>query len=1185
MRKNYLFICLLALIPAGLSAQLDTLFNLNRATGHFIKGDTIWLASQSGIVKRRCSTGEVLATYTHKNAPIPYYRVDDIFVDDQHRLWIYIYEKGISMLDGDQWASFWPPETNYTVAGPYGHVAVDQAGVLWGASAYHTPMFYENGQWKEAPNPDFASFDTREMKIGPDGKMWVMNGYGGIFRHDGTQWVAVIPSSIFASDFALDYNGGFYVLSALTDGITSVYHFVAPNNGTVIGTFNTWASKIAVAPSGKVWVAGAFAEGIANYENGAWQYLNENESYPENLIHLALSVDPQGNLWDTKVFFGTKMYNGTQWQRIWNGPIGFEIGITGKDGAVWFGYLNTLSKYYPATGQTEVVLLDPTNLFEGNMVGLEAGPNGTFYAANQLGRLFWYDGNGQFKFKGGNAWNTYVRMAASQTNSLFYQGWDVFSGLIEYNAVTNYTNTIVQYHNTNPAIPFSEQYHFDLDRRDRLWMITDKGIVYWKNGAWKTFYEPGPIVDFPEGILAGVNGLWLYSGVGQRLQYFDGRDTASWYMPLNTDTNGEQIFKLYADSRNWVWCLTNRSRVLCFKGYEWEIYDAEMGTFPAFSMNSIFEDSAGDMWFLNSDDIAVRIKVPSARVSGQLFDDINLDCTIQSGEPGIGGYALVFEDGQKRIETVADNTGKFAAHIPPGDYTVTVKAFNFLGQSCLSGFPITVLPDDSLVLQIPVKTILFTPLMSVSIGTGFARRCSDITYSVNVCNDGNLAADDASVTVQMPEGLSFVGSSVSHTVTDTGLVTFHLGALDFNTCRTFSFTAKVGCEGMVDLGQSLCVTAHVFPDTLPTVGASAWTGASIVVKGQCVDNKVVFQVKNEGNTGTQAPLAYQIIQNEYLDTSGTLSLNAQAIREFELEADGSTWRFSIEQEAGHPYATAPTVAVEGCLPGSSTQERSIGFVTQAENTTGNTFESTDCQDVIGSFDPNDKNSQPKGWGERHEIKPEQPLRYTIRFQNTGTDTAFLVVIRDTLDAALDWGTFKPELSSHVYHVERDSIRRSIAFVFENIMLPDSNRNEPASHGFVQFSVSPVPQTPLGTIIRNRASIYFDFNSPVLTNTVLHTVDTGFIRPKPEPPVYKPDARIYFTPNPAGQSSWVSLEFFETEKTHRLQLYDVHGREVRSVIMPQSPFLLEKQELPAGVYQAAIRIDGKRIAVGQVVFSQ
>ena len=153
------------------------------------------------------------------------------------------------------------------------------------------------------------------------------------------------------------------------------------------------------------------------------------------------------------------------------------------------------------------------------------------------------------------------------------------------------------------------------------------------------------------------------------------------------------------------------------------------------------------------------------------------------------------------------------------------------------------------------------------------------------------------------------------------------------------------------------------------------------------------------------------------------------------------------------------------------------------------------------------------------------------------------------------------------------------------MLPDSNRNEPASHGFVQFSVSPVPQTPLGTIIRNRASIYFDFNSPVLTNTVLHTVDTGFIRPKPEPPVYKPDARIYFTPNPAGQSSWVSLEVFDTEKTHRLQLYDVHGREVRSVIMPQSPFLLEKQELPAGVYQAAIRIDSKRIAVGQVVFSQ
>ncbi len=1186
MYKNNCLICLLVLIPAILSAQsLDTIYNLNRATGHFIKGDTIWLASQSGIVKRRCSTGEVLATYTHKNAPIPYYRVDDIFVDDQHRLWIYIYEKGISMLDGDQWTSFWPTETNYTVAGPYGHVAVDQNGLLWGASAYHTPMFYENGEWKEAPNPGFASIDTREMKIGTDGSMWVMNGYGGIFRHDGTKWMEVISSSIFANDFALDHNGGFYVASALTDGITSIYHFEAPNVSTVIGTFNARASKIAVAPSGKVWVAGEFAEGIAYYENGAWQYLPENETYPENLIHLALSVDPQGNIWDTQNFFGTKMYNGTHWQRIWNGPIGFELGAKGKDGSLWFGYLNTLSQYFPAPGQTAFELLDSANLFETNMVGLKAGPNGTFYAANQLGVLYWYDGNGQFRKKTGQAWNTYVHMAVDHSNNLFYQGWDVFSGVIRYNAVTDQTSNIVNYHNTNPAIPFSEQYYFDLDQRDRLWMNTDRGIVFLKNGAWKTFFEPSPVLDFPENMVTGVNGLWLYSGIGQRLQYFDGRDTASWYMPLNTDINGEQIFRWYADSRNWVWCLTNRSRVLCFKGYEWEIYDPEMGTFPAFSQNSMFEDGAGNMWFLNSDDIAIRMNIPTGYVSGQLFDDTNLDCSIQAAEPGIGGYTLVFDDGQKRIETIADDTGKFAAHIPPGDYNVYVKAFNFLGQSCLSGFPISIATNDSIELQIPVKTILYTPLMSVSIGTGFARRCSDITYYINVCNDGNLATDDAEVTVQLPEGLSFVGSGISNTVSNTGLITFHLGTLDFNTCRNFSFVAKVGCEGEVALGQSLCVTAHVYPDTLPSVGASAWTGASIVASGRCAGDKVIFTVKNEGNTGTQAPLQYQIIRNEYLEMNGTLDLNAQATRDFEQEADGSTWRFSIGQEAGHPYASAPSIAVEGCLPGGGSQQRSIGFVTQAANTTGNTFESTDCQDVIGSFDPNDKNSQPRGWGERQQIPPEQPLRYNIRFQNTGTDTAFTVIVRDTLDASLEWASFRPELSSHTYTVEGDSIHRAIAFVFEHILLPDSNRNEAASHGFVQFTVRPKSFVPLGTVIHNRASIYFDFNAPILTNTVQHTIDTGYIRPKPIIPVYDKDIPLTIIPNPAGRHTWLSLEFFDTDKLHVLKLYDSKGREVRSVSMLQSPFLLEKQDLPAGVYHAGIWVEGKRIASGQVVFGQ
>jgi uncharacterized repeat protein (TIGR01451 family) len=814
------------------------------------------------------------------------------------------------------------------------------------------------------------------------------------------------------------------------------------------------------------------------------------------------------------------------------------------------------------------------------MVGLEPGPDGSFYAANQRGELVWYDGNGNFKKSietsgSGYAWDSSVGMSVSPNNDLFYQGWDLISDLKLYNAKTGQRKILTKSHNYDPSIPFGESYYFDADRRGRLWVNTDKGLVSWKNGSWKTYFEPNPTLDFPENMEAGINGVWQYSGIGQKLQYFDGKDTASWFMPLNA-ANGEQIFHLYSDSRNWLWCMTNQSRVLCFRGHDWIVYDADHGTFVDYSMNRVFEDGLGNMWFLNGSDIAIRIMIPAGQISGQLFEDQNLDCSIQPGEPGIGGYRLVFDNGQTRIETLADEMGKFSVAAPPGSYTAYVIPLNNLGQACQSGFTVNVTQNDTTWLQLPVKTILHTPLMTVQIGTTFLRRCNDATYYVNVCNEGNLAADSAFVTVQLPRGLTFIHSDTPNTVDTTGLITFSLGQFDFNTCRDFSFVARVGCNGSVELGQSLCVTAHVFPDTLPGIGDKAWTGASMVVKSHCTGDQVVFEVTNDGGS-TNTPLKYQVIKDAYLQDSGELSLFSNASKVFEYPADASTWRFSIEQEPGYP-APAASVAIEGCGTG---QSRSDGFVTQAENASGSPFESTDCQDVIGSYDPNDKQSQPKGWGNQHQIVPGQTLHYNIRFQNTGTDTAFVVQVRDTLDAALDWSSLHTELSSHPFQLVKDSLHRTLNFVFDNILLPDSNQNEPASHGFVQFSIRANATAPLGTILHNQASIYFDFNAPVLTSVVYHTIDTGFIRPKP--PIDNPKQQISIAPNPAGTSTWVSLEFFDPGKSHVLNLYDIKGRLLRSIDMPQFPFLLEKGNLPTGVYQVSIWADGKYIGANQVVF--
>lgn len=144
------------------------------------------------------------------------------------------------------------------------------------------------------------------------------------------------------------------------------------------------------------------------------------------------------------------------------------------------------------------------------------------------------------------------------------------------------------------------------------------------------------------------------------------------------------------------------------------------------------------------------------------------------------------------------------------------------------------------------------------------------------------------------------------------------------------------------------------------------------------------------------------------------------------------------------------------------------------------------QIVRGSYDPNDKNENNGGTITQAYVNSGKYLNYLIRFQNTGTDTAFNVVIRDTLDNKLNWNTLEMVAASHPYLVNIAD-QDKIAWTFPDIHLPDSNINEPASHGFVAYRIKPNLGLSPGDVIANSASIYFDFNLPIVTNTVLTEV--------------------------------------------------------------------------------------------------
>jgi uncharacterized repeat protein (TIGR01451 family) len=273
----------------------------------------------------------------------------------------------------------------------------------------------------------------------------------------------------------------------------------------------------------------------------------------------------------------------------------------------------------------------------------------------------------------------------------------------------------------------------------------------------------------------------------------------------------------------------------------------------------------------------------------------------------------------------------------------------------------------------------------------------------------------------------------------------------------------------------------------------------------------------------------------------------------------------IEQTLGHPGSSQPTLVIEGC----GGWPFSTGYALQFPQNDGDPSTDIECRQSIGAFDPNDKTGLPAGVGAQHVIAPGTHIEYLIRFQNTGTDTAFRVEIRDTLPPTLDAATLREGASSHAYQLKITELG-VLQFVFDPIALPDSGANAAASQGFVKFRVSPKKDLALGTRIENRAAIYFDFNAPVLTNATLHTVDDPlqFLTSDTAEPIGTNTAPGVLTvaPNPTSGSVLVSLARPLESGGLRLEVRDALGRIWAADCRREGEgWRLDVGGLPSGVY--------------------
>ncbi len=542
-------------------------------------------------------------------------------------------------------------------------------------------------------------------------------------------------------------------------------------------------------------------------------------------------------------------------------------------------------------------------------------------------------------------------------------------------------------------------------------------------------------------------------------------------------------------------------------------------------------------------------------VYGIVYNDFNEDCVMNASEGALEGQIGIIEPGGIYVETNSEGVW-YRDSLPLGDYTITFPSNEIWDASCSSSINFTIVDPDSTVNagNLGLHSLIECTDPTVSIHMPFMRPCfQDQRILVMVCNDNSASAilENPSVQVELDPFIIPTNSSLPYTDLGNNLLEFYLiNNLLPSACESFWIDATVDCNAV--LGQTLCMEAELFPqvecnfDTIPappnpniTPCTLPWDKSSLSVEGYCQNDSIYFEITNTGDFGEGdmdcwAPVSIFIDGELFLFDSIQLQGGETIIYSF--EGTGQTWHLLTEQHPLHPGNSNPNAFVENCGDSQNWTPDLVNIFPQDD---ADPIIDIYCDVVTGSYDPNDKTGYPKGVTDEHLIRPNQKMEYRIRFQNTGTDTAFTVVIRDTLETDFDIYSVQSGVASHPYSFQIYG-PRVLEWTFDNILLPDSTTNEAASHGFIYFSVDQNPNLPEGTLLHNSAGIYFDYNAPIITNLTEHKIDY-FLADGTTPNINIEPTNSYFEVYPNPTEKDMILDLKKTYKNVNVKITNVTGQ--------------------------------------------
>ena len=538
------------------------------------------------------------------------------------------------------------------------------------------------------------------------------------------------------------------------------------------------------------------------------------------------------------------------------------------------------------------------------------------------------------------------------------------------------------------------------------------------------------------------------------------------------------------------------------------------------------------------------------QILGRVYSDKNSNCTYDSGTDDLLA-GLVVQAGT--YYAVTDASGNFSFTVPPASYTVKMastvndpwKKFSPC-QSPLT-YPVTVVAGGTY----PNKNFAMLPLAKI---TGNVYR--DFPTTTACTKDGiDLPVQDRKMLA--------VGSTNYYSFTDVNgnynldvpagpylVSNAPIGgdpwALPGCQVASYNFTAasnttSSGKDFALILANPsapcnifLNLISHGF-NTLPSP-------CHIILSGPCPGAEHEYIVT----------LSEDILSGIKLGTTAQLDINLDS--KFTINSVTSDCTFTSTSPNSHERVVSITTDI---YPGSMCTVHVLAtpsddgpytntVTLNGANSCTGTKTRTLTENSYCPCDPNDMLVQPRGCGPDGEVAMDQPLTYSIKFENVGNGRAHNIFIEDVLDEDLDLSTVSLVSSSHPvtgFQINGNKLVISLEGVdLAGTLGPETNLGE------VVFTARALPvEDQNDGYVENTASVFFDFNDPVVTNTVKNTfLDEPCAVPVSRDPLPTSNYLGSNYPNPFNPET--TIPYGLQARGHvTIAIYNINGSLIRTLV--------------------------------------